>query len=87
MMDKIALITGIIGTTTGVSGLILSILNYFRDKPDIQISLQWDMESYNLLQFDSSIKWGVISITNIGRRPIFISHVSLKTHIKNRLSL
>jgi hypothetical protein len=77
-------ITGIIGTITGIIGLTLSILNFSRDKPKIRISLQWDMDVHNIPLLDSKKKWGVVSIANVGRRPIYISHLVLKTPIENR---
>lgn len=79
-MSIIGLVTGIIGTATGLSGLTLSILNYWRDRPNIQINLLWDMESFGDITkiYDTNKLWGVVSITNIGRRPIFFSHVHLK---------
>lgn len=73
--------TGIIGVATGTSGLVLGILNYWRDKPSVQIILTWDMEpSGNATNiYDKEKRWGVISVANIGRRPIFVSHLSLET--------
>jgi len=79
-INILSFFAGIIGTITGTCGLILSILNYTRDKPNIQITLKWDMLPYGLATtlFDENKLWGVVSITNVGRRPIFFSHLHLK---------
>lgn len=76
----ISLIAGATGTITGTCGLILSILNFNRDKPNIQITLKWDMSPYGsaTTTYDENKLWGVVSITNIGRRPIFFSHLHLE---------
>ena len=63
----------ILGLIIGVSAFVLSILNYLRDKAKVHISLQWDMESLN----DNNL-YGIVTISNTGRRPIYISHLSLK---------
>jgi hypothetical protein len=79
-METTAILTGIIGTITGSCGLLLGILNYFRDKPNIQLTLSWDMSTYGLttMTHGQGKLWGVVSITNIGRRPIFFSHLHLE---------
>jgi hypothetical protein len=76
----LSLFAGAIGTITGTCGLILSILNFNRDKPNIQITLKWDMSPYGLVTttYDENKLWGVVSITNVGRRPIFFSHLHLE---------
>ena len=79
-MDVLAVITGIVVMITGSCGLLLSILNYFRDKPNIQITLTWDMSTYGVTTITHGLDklWGVVSITNIGRRPVFFSHFHLE---------
>lgn len=64
----------VLGLIIGVSAFSLSILNYFRDKAKIHIELQWDMK--NTQDDDNFV--GLISISNIGRRPIYFSHLALK---------
>ena len=79
-MDVTAIATGIIGTITGSCGLLLGILNYFRDKPNIQVTLSWDMSTYGFatITHGQDKLWGVVSSTNIGRRPVFFSHLHLE---------
>jgi O-antigen ligase len=36
-------ITAVSGTVLGFAGLLLSILNYFRDRPELVVALIWDM--------------------------------------------
>lgn len=68
-----------IGVISGISGLVLGIMNYLRDNPKLSISLTWDLEPFGEIPLDKDKLYGVIQITNTGRRPIFISHVSIRT--------
>jgi hypothetical protein len=79
-MDVVTMITAILGIITGTSGLLLGILNYNRDKPNLQITLSWDKVPYGFATqtYDEEKLWGIISITNIGRRPVFFSHTHLE---------
>jgi len=74
-------VSKIINAITVVIGLGLAILNFLRDKPKIKIDLQWDLKSFNAELYDPSKLWGVVSVTNIGRRPIFVSHLELEPRI------
>ena len=58
-----------------MSGLVLSISNFLRDRPKVIVNLLWDM---TILDNKQERKVGLITITNVGRRPIYFSHVSLK---------
>ena len=66
------------GLVAGITGTVLGILNYWRDRAKVEVSLQWDMEVTPGSGYDHTKKWGVISVTNVGRRPIFVSHAALK---------
>lgn len=59
--------------------LIISLLNYRRDKYKVLIDLDWDTDK-TFIHPNSKIKetWGRISVRNIGRRPVFITLVGLK---------
>jgi hypothetical protein len=68
----------LVGIVIGISGFILSLTNYLRDRPKVNLSLQWDLNVTPGGDLDSNRKWGILNITNIGRRPVFVSHASLK---------
>lgn len=63
------------GLLFGVIGTCLGLFNYFRDKGHIVVLLQWDME---VTGDDAVQRVGCITVTNTGRRAIFISHVALR---------
>lgn len=86
-VGSIGLITGLIGTITGPAALILAILTYLRDKPNVQVFLQWDYKVIGVVASNNTNEfYGVLKITNIGRRPVFVTHAYL-TIPKKELSL
>jgi len=71
-------ITATLGVVFGTSGLILGILNYLRDRPKVVVSLVWNMQIVaKASDPEAGRDCGVVTITNIGRRSVFISHVCL----------
>lgn len=72
---SISEITGLLGLIFGLIGTSIGIFNYFRDQAKVVVSLQWDME---ITGDDENKRVGCITVTNTGRRAIFISHVALR---------
>ena len=67
-----------IGLCFGLAGFVLGVLNYLRDRHKIGITLQWDLTITPSAGYDHTKKWGVVRVTNAGRRPAHVSHVALK---------
>lgn len=64
-------ITALIGAFTGIAALVLSITNYLRDNPKVTVTLLWDMSITDNPRYDRNKLWGVVSVANVGRRPIY----------------
>ena len=66
------------GLLLGAVGSVLGVVNYLRDRARVVIRLAWDMTMVGGLSSDPSKKWGLVKVTNVGRRPILVSHVSIR---------
>src|SRR6266702_6469595 len=74
----ITLIISVVGGMIGSAGLTLSIINYLRDRPVVKVSLQWDMSIKPTpfeSRYDHRKPWGLIRVTNIGRRPTYGNNI------------
>lgn len=69
-------ITAIAGLFFGLTGFILSLLNYRRDRPKLRIQLDWDTCVVRD-KHGRQAKLGRIYITNSGRRPIYVVSAGL----------
>jgi hypothetical protein len=69
------------GLISGIAGFVLGVLNFRRDRVQLDVLLQWDMAivipGLDNDATNPATRWGVVRVQNVGRRPTFISHVAL----------
>ena len=70
-------VASLFGIIFGVSGATLGAMGYFRDRAKLVVTLKWDMKIVNNPDYDESKLWGRVIVTNVGRRPIFITAAAL----------
>jgi hypothetical protein len=58
----------ILAMALGTAGFVMALMNYVRDRPEIRVGVNWHMEEVR-----TGEKMGIVTVSNIGRRPIFIS--------------
>ena len=72
--EIISLVTGILGAILGSVGMALSIMAFRRDRPQLKVTLQWDMAMVG----DPDKRIGLVRVTNTGRRPAYLGIVALQ---------
>jgi hypothetical protein len=77
IVAEIGAFTGIGGLLVGVVGLILSLANRVRDSGALRVELSEAAIPINLPQYPSNIDWGLVNVSNSGRRPLFLVAVDL----------
>jgi hypothetical protein len=73
--NTLTMLTALVGVVIGTAGFVISLLNYFRDRPKVIVRLGWDYISTD--EDDSEKTRSGVTVTNVGRRPIFVSHAHL----------
>jgi hypothetical protein len=68
-------VLGIIGAVTGTTGMVMSIMNYLRDRAAALVTMQWDFVGLDANNQPTGPPMGVVSIVNTGRRPLYIKLV------------
>jgi hypothetical protein len=58
----------VLGMVLGTAGFVMALMNYMRDRPRIRVSVNWHMAEVR-----TGEKMGIVTVANVGRRPIFIS--------------
>lgn len=72
-MGALTTIGSILGMVLGTAGFTVSVLNYLRDRPKVKVLLQWNMTDSR-----TGIVKGLVRVTNIGRRPVFIGAAAIQ---------
>jgi hypothetical protein len=67
-------LAAILGMVLGTAGFVMGLMNYLRDRPKVKVFLKWDLVDTS----NSANKIGIVRVTNVGRRPIYISVVALQ---------
>lgn len=70
MIAVVSMIAAVVGMVLGTAGFVMSLLAYLRDRPKIKVSL-----NLNMIDSKEYKPYGMVVVTNEGRRPIFISAV------------
>jgi hypothetical protein len=69
-VNIVSLIAAIVGMVLGTAGFVMSLLSYLRDRPGIKVSL-----NLNMIETRTREQYGMVVVTNTGRRPVHISAV------------
>lgn len=67
----------LVGMITGVSGFTLSIINYRREEPKLNVGLQWNCFSHTDNSIDKTHYVTKVTVANSGKRSVYITNVSI----------
>ncbi len=69
----------IVAITISVLSLLISFFNFRRDNYKVVVDLDWDSGKFYVgMQSNVKKTWGTITVSNRGRRPIYIRSVGIK---------
>jgi hypothetical protein len=79
--------TALAGLVFGVIGAVLGVMSFMRDRVSLIVSLHWDWVVIDGYPGAPEHRVGVVRVQNTGRRPVFVSHVSIATGGRVKLLL
>jgi hypothetical protein len=69
----------IVAITISLLSLLISFLNFRRDKYKVVVDLDWDNGSHHIGMRSNVVEtWGKITVRNEGRRPVSIRTIGIK---------
>ena len=68
----------VVGAVTGPIGAVLGWITFWRDRPRLKVELIWDQLPFGNTGFAPGTSLAYVRIANIGRRPIYFSHVHIE---------
>jgi hypothetical protein len=74
---EISHLVAVAGVITGSAGLAISLLAYGRDRAKLWVDFQPDQRVHNSLIYDGEKIYCIATVTNVGRRPVFIGTVAV----------
>jgi hypothetical protein len=77
VINIFSLITGAIGTLSGVCALIITSIQFYLEIPRIKLGIS-EMKTMNHPEYRDGTNICLITITNVGRRPIVVDKVYVK---------
>lgn len=63
----------LVGAITGPAGLLIALLVYFRDRPNVRVSLTWNMKEVG--NSENTEPFALVKVCNTGRRTIYLSNI------------
>ncbi|HWA69132.1 MAG TPA: hypothetical protein VG821_04780 [Rhizomicrobium sp.] len=74
---EITQVTATVGVVTGSAALAISLLAYTRDRAKVWVTLEPDRRVQNSSIYSADKIYWTTTVTNIGRRPVFIDTVAV----------
>ena len=75
---SISVVVSLSGFLLGAIGTTLGVMNFLRDRGKLMVRLQWDMAMTSDDPLDQDKRLACITVTNVGRRAVYMSHVALR---------
>ena len=76
-LQAVIVVIAILGAITGSAGLALGIANFLRDRSKVRVSLFGGRRVLNAPEYDPEKTYFAVLVANVGRRPIYLTNVSL----------
>ena len=79
LLQAITATVAIIGAVTGTAALALGVANFLRDRSKVRVTVRAGRRVINSDEYDPAKTYVIVTVSNAGRRAVYITDVSLWT--------